>query len=403
MTTQHHGWRFRAHTRDGEIKTGTMQAATSDEVKRVLAARNLIPDVVRPAPKDRSFQLRRTPSHRALAMYTRQFSTLVDSGIPLVLALDILDGITDDVPLRKATQSISRAVQAGATLADAMRLHPKVFQPLFIYMVEAGEEGGHLDTTFERLAEYLEKSQLLRERVRAALAYPALIVFVALGAIVAMLTLVVPAFVDMFAVGGVALPLPTQILVDSSDFLQAEWKWLLLGTSVTVFVLQQIHDSKRGRILFDGVLLALPVIGGLVRKASVARFTRTMASLLYSGVAILDAIRVSARTAGNDVISRAIMKSHQGVAAGLGIADPLASTRVLPRLVAQMVRVGEETGQLDAMFAKVASFYEAEVDVTVEGLVKALEPALVVIVGVVLGGMVVAMYLPILEAITVIG
>jgi len=397
------GWKFRAHTHEGEMRTGTIQAASAEEAKRVLAKNKLVPDLVQRAPRDFNFHLRRRVGHKALTIYTRQFATLVESGIPMVLGLDILETVTEDKPLIEASQKVSRAVQAGSTLADAMRAFPRVFSPLYVYMVEAGEEGGHLDTTFERLAQHLEKSQHLRERVRAAMAYPLLILVVAIGAVAAMLTLVVPAFTEMFAVSGVALPYPTQVLVNSSEAVLAHWRLLIFLSAALFFVFQQSYDSKAGKIVLDVVILGIPVFGDLARKAAVARFTRTMSSLLYSGVAVLDAIRVSAKTSGNGVIERSIMKCHSSVAAGLGIADPLAATKVLPRLVAQMVRVGEETGRLDEMFGKVAGFYESEVDTTVDGLVKALEPALVVLVGVVLGGMVMAMYLPILEAITVVG
>ncbi len=397
------GWKFRARTRDGEIRTGEVQAASPEEARRVLVQRGLIPDDVRPAPKDQPFRLRRRPGSKALAVFTRQFATLVESAIPLVMALDILESITDDAPLREATGRITRALQAGATLADAMRNHPTVFNPIYVYLVEAGEESGTLDVTLKRLASYLEKSQELRERVRSALIYPALIVVVAMFSVVAMLTLVVPAFEEMFAASGVSLPFATQVVVETSRFVGENWRPVALALLLLGLAIEQIRDSDRGRVLLDGALLATPVIGSLVRKAAIARFTRTAASLLASGINILDTISVAARTSGNVIVERAIMRTHGSIAAGQGVAGPLAQTRILPKLLAQMVKVGEETGRLDQMFEKVAEFYEQEVESSVEGLMKSLEPAMVVVVGAILGGMVVAMYLPVFEAIALPG
>jgi len=275
-----------------------------------------------------------------------------------------------------------------------------VFSDIFVNMVEAGEQGGVLDTILARLAVYLEKSQALVARVKTALVYPAIIFFVAIASAAVMLAFVVPVFEDMFASSNLSLPYPTQVLVNMSEFLQARWLWLLLGLVGVVVFVRQAYGTESGRRFFDQLILRIPVMGDLIRKTAIARFAQSMASLLTSGANLIDALVASAGTAGNVIMQRGLLRARTPIEAGQGISKPLAETGIMPRLVSRMVEVGEQTGRLDEMFEKVANFYDSEVQTAVERLMKALEPALIVVVGFILGGMVVALYLPIFEALT---
>ena len=393
------GFRFKAHTPTGKIHVGVIQATTTEEARRKLAGQKLIPDSVTPEPVDRSLRLSRSPSPAALVQFVRQFATLVEAAVPLLLSLEILTGLTDDRPLRKATAAVAASVSGGSTISDALRQHPKVFSNIFVNVVEAGEEGGTLDTSLLRLADHMERAYEVRKKVRAAMIYPAVILVVALGSVAALLTLVVPTFEGMFAASGMALPFATQVLVGASAFVGSNVPFLVVGALATVLVTKAVYGTRRGRRLAHRVLLATPVVGRLARKVAVARLCRTLDSLLSSGVNILDALVASARTSGNVVIEEAILGSRELVVMGTSVSEAMASNAVLPALVARMVNVGEQTGQLDRMLGKVADFYEREVDTEIDGLLKALEPALVVFVGVVLGGIVAAMYLPIFDAI----
>ncbi len=393
------GYRFRAHNTDGKAYRGVIQANSILEAERALVKQKLIPDHMRAEPLDHSLRLRRGPSPRALVQFARQFSTLIEAAVPLVLSLEILQGLTSDRPLRSAIAATANDLQAGSTLADALRRHPRIFSGIFISIVEAGEEGGTLDVSLGRLADYMERSQSIRDRVRGAMIYPAIIALVAVGAVVAMLTLVVPTFEGMFAANGMELPFPTLVLVEASRFVAAQWPFLVAGLLFVGLVGKALYDTGPGRRLAHRVVLWVPVLGPILRMSSVARMSRTIGSLLESGVTILDALTAAARTAGNTVIEGAVTRTRDAVAMGFGISGPLGDERVLPPLMARMVNVGEQTGKLGQMFEKVADFYEAELDAQVEGLLKALEPALVVLVGLLLGGMVVAMYLPIFDAI----
>ncbi len=393
------GYRFKAHTPDGKVFRGVIQATTMEEAHRALARQTLIADSVRPAPLDRSLQLRRSVAPRALVQFSRQFATLIESAVPLLLSLEILQGLADDRALRKALSIVTTQIEAGSTLADALRHHPHVFSDIFVNIVDAGEESGTLDVALTRLADYLERAQAVREKVHGAMIYPMVILLVAVGSVAALLTLVVPTFEGMFAASGVALPYPTLVLVNSSRFLASNWAYFALGVLLTILVSRAIYSADWGRRIAHRILLRIPVAGRLTRKVAVARLSRTLSSLLSSGVPILDAIVAGGRTCGNMVLQDALLRCRENVAVGLGVSDALALEPALPDLLTRMVSVGEQTGRLDSMFAKVATFYEREVDAEVDGLLKALEPMLVVLVGVILGGMVIAMYLPIFDAI----
>ncbi len=400
------GWLYRAHTVEGNVREGAIQALTAEDATRSLVKSRLIPEWVKPAPKLSSgggFSLGRRAKPISLVLFSRQFATLIDAAVPLVHSLEICQDLTEDRRLSKALGQVIIDVQAGRSLADAMKEHPYCFSDIFVNMVEAGEQGGVLDSIMARLATYLEKSQALVSKVKTALVYPAIIFFVAIASAAVMLTFVVPAFEKMFSSGGLTLPYPTQVLVNMSEFLQANWLMLLVVIVGGFIVLQRLYRTDPGRLFFDNLFLRIPVLGDLIRKAAVARFSQSMASLLNSGANLIDAIIASAGTSGNVVIEKGLLRTRAAIEAGQGISGPLANSGMMPRLVSRMVEVGEQTGRLDDMFEKVAIFYEGEVDTAVDRLMKALEPALIVVVGVILGGMVVALYLPIFEALTTVG
>lgn len=393
------GYRFKAHDREGKKFTGVMQAATREDAERSLARQGLIPDLVREEPLDKSFRLRNKPSHLALTQFFRQFATLQDAAVPLLLSLEILQGLTSDRVLRDALVRVASDVESGSTLTDAMRRHPKVFSNIAVSVIGAGEEGGHLDHALESIADYEERAQEVRERVRSAMIYPMVILVVAAVAVLALLTLVVPTFEGIFRASGQELPFPTQVLVTASEFSMAYWPFGLAAALFMVLVARALYGTAAFRRLAHRVVLRIPILGRLTRKLAVARVSRTLGSLLTSGVSILDALAAGARTSGNMVVETAIMETRESVAAGREISVALSHHPVLPSMVYEMVGVGEQTGRLDEMFNKVAAFFEREVDLEIEGLLKALEPALVVLVGLALGGIVTAMYLPIFDAI----
>jgi type IV pilus assembly protein PilC len=381
-----------------------LQAVTAEDATRALVQNRLIPEWVKPAPKTwGGISIRGRAKPLAMAFFARQFATLVDAAVPLVHSLEICQDLSEDRRLKKALNQVIIDVQAGRSLADAMKEHPHVFSDIFVNMVEAGEQGGVLDSIMNRLAVYLEKSVALVGKVKTALVYPAIILFVAFASAAVMLAFVVPTFQTMFASGGLTLPYPTQVLINMSEYLQSNWLILLGAVIGGSIFLRQIYGTSSGRFFFDSLFLRIPVLGDLIRKAAVARFAQSMASLLTSGANLIDALIASAGTAGNVVLQRALLRTRPAIEAGQGISKPLSESGTIPRLVSRMVEVGEQTGHLDEMFEKIALFYEGEVDTAVERLMKAMEPALIVVVGFILGGMVVALYLPIFEALTQVG
>jgi type IV pilus assembly protein PilC len=397
------GWSYRAHTVDGRVREGVLEAVTAEDATRALVQNRLIPEWVKPASKTRSVSFGGRAKPLALAFFARQFSTLIDAAVPLVHSLEICQDLSEDRRLKKALGQVIIDVQAGRSLADAMKEHPHVFTDIFVNMVEAGEQGGVLDAILNRLAVYLEKSVALVGKVKTAMVYPAIILFVAFASAAVMLAFVVPTFQTMFASGGLTLPYPTQVLINMSDWLQSNWMILLGAVIGGSIFFRQAYGTSSGRLFFDNLFLRIPVLGDLIRKAAVARFSQSMASLLTAGANLIDALISSAGTAGNIVLERALLRARPAIEAGQGISKPLAETGSIPRLVARMVEVGEQTGHLDDMFEKIALFYEGEVDTAVERLMKAMEPCLIVVVGFILGGMVVALYLPIFEALTTVG
>ena len=388
-------WTYSARTVGGDIRRAEVDLPSKDHVIAYLRKQKLIPVAVREKPKEISFGQRKRVKSRELVIFTRQFSTMINAGLPLVQALDILARQTDSLVLKKAVQDTLHDVEAGNTLADALKQHPKVFSQLYVNMVSAGESGGLLDTILMRLATFLEKSEQLQRKVKGAMIYPGVVLSVAVIAIAILLLFVIPTFESVFASFNQTLPLPTRLVIGLSNLLQSFWWMMAGGIVVFILVFRRWVATSAGRLRFDRFLLRVPVLGSLVRKAAIARFTRTLGTMLASGVTILDGLEITARTAGNRVIHDAVMQSRTAIAGGKSIAEPLKETDVFPPMVTQMIHVGEETGDLDGMLSKIADFYDDEVDVAVENLLKVLEPALIVILGTVVGGMIVAMYLPI--------
>jgi len=339
---------------------------------------------------------------KEMAIFTRQFSTMVDAGLPLVQCLTILAEQSESKTLRTVTSKVAGSVEAGSTLADALRRHPKTFDELYVNLVEVGEAGGILDTVLQRLSVYIEKAAALKRKVKSAMIYPLTIVGVAFIVIIFMLTFVIPTFAKMFTSMGADLPLPTLIVIKLSDFAARFW-WLIIGAAIGIVVgIRAYYKTEGGRSLIDALVLKLPVFGTLIRKVAVARFTRTLGTLVSSGVPILEGLRITARTAGNRVVERAVLETRASVTAGKTLAEPLKASTVFPPMVVQMISVGEQTGALDAMLNKIADFYDDEVDTAVSALTALLEPLMIVFLGVVIGGLVIAMYLPIFRLVTLV-
>ena len=339
---------------------------------------------------------------RDIVIFTRQFSTMINSGLPLVQALDILATQSENPVLQEVTRQVVFDVESGHTVADALAKHPNAFTDLYVNMVAAGEAGGILDTILLRLATFMEKNDALVRKVKGAMIYPAVILSVAFGAVVILLVVVIPTFQTMFESAGVALPLPTRIVIVMSEFLQRFWWVVIAVVAALVVSLQRYYKTPDGHLVIDRILINAPVLGDMLRKSAVSRFTRTLGTLISSGVSILDGLEITAKTAGNRVVSDAIMESRASIAGGDTIAAPLAKSQVFPPMVISMISVGEQTGGLDEMLGKIADFYDEEVDAAVSGLLSLLEPVMVVFLGVVVGGMVVAMYLPIFDMINMV-
>jgi type IV pilus assembly protein PilC len=387
----------------GQIMKGTMEAPSRDEVAAQLKKSKLLMVSIREAPKEirLGFKTSRVRT-RDVVIFTRQFATMINSGLPLVQSLDILAKQTENKALSEVTRAVVYDVESGHTLADAFSKHPKAFTDLYVNMVAAGEAGGILDTILLRLATFLEKNDALVRKVKGAMVYPGVIMTVAALAIAVLLIFVIPTFQTMFASVNLELPLPTRIVIGASNFLIHYW-WLLLGMiALGVFAFTRYYASPQGRKQMDALLLKSPVIGDVVRKSAVSRFTRTLGTLISSGVSILDGLEITAKTAGNRVIHDAVMQSRQSIAGGETIAAPLEKSGVFPPMVISMIAVGEQTGGLDEMLSKIADFYDEEVDVAVSALLSLMEPIMIVVLGVIVGGMVVAMYLPIFDMVNAV-
>jgi type IV pilus assembly protein PilC len=381
-----------------------MEAVNREAVVARLRSQQVIATAVRTKPKDITIPGFGTKvSERDIVVFTRQFATMIDAGLPLVQCLEILASQQDNKVFKKVLTEIRQSVEGGSTFAAALKQHPKIFSSLYANMVEAGEAGGILDTILNRLAVYMEKAMSLKKKVKSAMIYPSTIVTVAVVVVIFLLVFVIPTFKAMFEGFGAALPLPTQIVLELSRLVQ---QYILVGIGAAVAAILGIrwwYTTPSGKTNIDRLLLRLPVLGILIRKVAVAKFTRTLGTLISSGVAILDGLEITARTAGNKIVEAAVLKTRASIAEGKTIADPLRESGVFPPMVVQMIAVGEQTGALDAMLSKIADFYDEEVDTAVANLTALLEPLLMVFLGVVIGGVVIAMYLPIFKLVTVVG
>ena len=391
------------HGSTGQILKGTMDVPTRDEVIAFIRKNRMILVSVREAPTQvRLPAMRKKVSTRDVVIFTRQFATMINAGLPLVQSLNILAQQAENKTLKDITRAVVYDVEAGNTLADAMRKHPKAFTDLYVNMVAAGEAGGILDTILLRLATFLEKNDALVRKVKGAMVYPAVIMSVAVIAVAVLLLAVIPTFSSMFASVNMELPLPTRIVMGASQFLLRFWWALIAGAVLLGFASRAYYRTPNGRRVVDGAMLRGPIIGDLLRKSAVSRFTRTLGTLISSGVSILDGLEITAKTAGNRVIHDAIMHSRQSIAGGETIAGPLQASGVFPPMVISMISVGEQTGGLDDMLTKIADFYDSEVDVAVSALLSLMEPLMIVVLGLIVGGMVVAMYLPIFDMVNTV-
>ena len=394
----------------GEVLAGEMEAPTRDAVLVRLRSQRIqpIPAKIREKGRglDRNLSIPgfgESIKQRDVVIFTRQLATMIDAGLPIVQCLEILATQSPSKKLRGVIRQLKEEVEAGSTFTDALRKHPKLFDDLFVNMVAAGEVGGILDSILHRLSGYMEKAMKLKSKIKGAMIYPATIVTVAVGVTAILLIFVIPVFAELFGSFGQALPAPTQFVINLSNFTIA-YAHYIGGVAIAAGIAsRQFYRTEAGRLTFDQLFLQLPVFGDLIRKAAVARFTRTLSTLVSSGVPILDALAITARTAGNKVVERAVLATRVSISEGRTIAEPLAQSKVFPPMVCQMISVGETTGALDAMLQKIAEFYEEEVDNAVSNLTALMEPLVILFLGVVIGGLVISMYLPIFKLGSVIG
>ena len=398
---------WKGRTIAGEIQTGEMESNTQDEALTALRKKRIIITSVREKPKGFKMELPGMGpgvTTRDLAIFTRQFATMINAGLPLVQCLDILSKQTEKEAFRQVIAGVMREVEAGNTLAESLakKENQKVFDELFVNMVEAGEAGGILDEILMRLATFIEKAEALKRKVQGAMVYPGVVMSVALLATSFMLIFIIPTFARMFTGFGAELPLPTKIVMGLSSFLRSYWWMLILGIVGIGVGIQRYYGTERGHLEIDRLLLKIPVLGDVLRKGAVARFTRTLGTLISSGVPILTGLEITARTAGNRVIQEAIMAARASIREGETISAPLRESKVFPPMVVSMISVGEETGALDDMLTRIADFYDSEVDTAVDALTSMIEPIMIVFMGGIVGGMVVAMYLPMFKLINVV-
>jgi type IV pilus assembly protein PilC len=383
-----------------QVRKGEMEAATEQEVRSNLTRQGVTPTKVKRKPKDLFGNiafLQPRVRQEDIIIFCRQFSTMIDAGLPIIQCLDILQAQQENITFKKMLKDIKESVETGQTLAEALKKYPNEFDNLFVNMVAAGESGGILDVILRRLSAYMEKAAKLKRQVKGAMTYPIVTLGIAVLVVAVILVFVIPVFEEMFADFGKALPIPTQMVVGASRFVKSNILYIIVACILFSIAFRRFYKTEKGRAMVDSAMLKLPVIGILIRKVAVARFTRTMGTMLASGVAILEALDIVAKTAGNKTIETAIYKVRSGIAEGQTIADPLSETKVFPPMVVSMIAVGESTGAIDAMMEKIADFYEEEVDQAVENLTALIEPFMLVFLGVTIGGLVVSMYLPIFQ------
>ncbi len=395
-------WKGRG--RGGRDQSGVLVADSKEAAIATLRRQQIVPTIVKEKGKEIAFpKFGGKVPPKLVAIFTRQFSVMIDAGLPLVQCLEILANQQDNKAFQRALGQVRQDVETGSNLADSLRKHPKIFNDLYTNMVAAGEAGGILDTILQRLATYIEKSVKLNAQVKSAMIYPVAVISIAVIVVIVILWKVIPTFASLFASLGAQLPMPTRVVIAMSNFIGDYW-WLMAILIIGLVVaIRKYHGTYKGKRVIDNVLLKGPVLGILLRKIAVARFCRTLSTLTASGVPILDGLQITARTAGNSIVEDAIMATRKSVEEGKTISEPLGDTGVFPTMVVQMIGVGEQTGALDAMLSKIADFYEDEVDTAVAGLMKLLEPVLIAFLGVAIGFIVIAMYMPMFSLISQIG
>lgn len=384
--------------RKNEKRKGEMEAADADAVRARLLQQKITATKVKKKPKDllenvEMFQPKVTQED--VIIFARQFSTMIDAGLPIVQCLDILYTQQENTTFKKNLKEIKESVEGGETFAEALKKYPKLFDSLFVNMVAAGEAGGILDVILRRLSAYMEKMSKLKKQVKGAMTYPIVTICIAFIVVGVILVFVIPVFQEMFADFGKALPAPTMVVIAMSEFVKKRILHMIVGLIIFTFAFRRLYATEKGRHAVDALLLKLPVFGILIRKVAVAKFTRTMGTMLASGVAILEALDIVAKTAGNVIIENAVYEVRSAISEGQTMAEPLAESGVFPSMVCSMIAVGESTGALDTMLGKIADFYDEEVDQAVENLTSLIEPFMLVFLGTVIGGLVVSMYLPI--------
>ncbi len=393
-------YNFEGKSRDGLVKKGVIAAESVAAAEAQLRAQSIMPTLVKAKPKDLAEILPfLAPAVvlKDLVVFTRTFATMIDAGLPLVQCLDILGTQQENPTFKKKILEIKHEVEGGSTFSDALAKHPKLFDSLYVNLVAAGEVGGILDTILNRLAKYMEKAAALRRKVKGAMVYPISVSVIASMVVVVMLVKVIPVFEKMFADFGGALPGPTATVIKISHFMQAYYLHFGATLAVLIFAYKYSYSTRKGRLFFDGLYLKLPIFGPLLKKVAVARFSRTLSTMLSSGVPILDALEIVARTAGNVIVENEILRTKASISEGRTIAEPMMESKVFPGMVVQMVAVGEQTGAMDTMLSKIADFYDEEVDAAVDALTAMLEPMMMVGLGGTIGALLIAMYLPIFK------
>ena len=393
-------FRYTGKTRAGAPQRGEIEASDRASATAVLRQRQILVTSIRPKSKELQIKIPGLGSkitEQEVVIFTRQFATMIEAGLPLVQCLDILARQAENKEFARVIGQVKTDVESGDSFADALRKHPRVYSDFYVNMVEAGETGGILDTILARLAGYMEKAAALKSQVKGAMIYPAVIIGIAIIVVVFLLLYVIPVFADMFASFGGTLPAPTRFVMFLSDLVKDYILYAIPLVGVLIWLFKRFYKTEKGRLMVDTLVLKLPVFGPLIQKVAVAKFTRTLGTLVSSGVPIIDGLEITARTAGNKVVEGAVLSIISSIKEGQTIAEPLGRQAIFPPMVVQMIEVGENAGALDAMLNKIADFYDQEVDTAVAALTKLMEPMLMVFLGVIIGGMVVAMYLPIFK------
>jgi type IV pilus assembly protein PilC len=397
---------WEAATKKGELKKGEMAATDEGVVRGFLRRQGFKSITVKKKPKDLAEYLRfgkQKVKEKEIVVFARIFSTMINAGLPLIQCLDLLAQQEQNKTFSKIIMSVKEEIEGGATLHEALKKYPKVFDELFVNLVAAGESGGTLDVILSRLSTYMEKAMKLKSKVKGAMTYPASVLVISIGVVALLLLKVIPVFQKMFEGMGGQLPAPTQFIINASQFVQSYFLFMVVGIALVIYAFRRYYRTEKGRLTVDALTLKAPVFGPLLNKVAVAKFTRTLATMLGSGVPILEGLIIVSKTAGNKIVENAIIKTRQSISEGRTIAEPLSETGIFPPMVVQMIAVGEATGALDLMLAKIADFYDDEVDTAVDAMTSLLEPVMMVFLGGVVGGMIICMYLPIFKMASVVG